>query len=211
MSMDFAAIMASINGALLILGFVELIANASATRRKLRAVTEKYEHYLVRAYQVQDQGIILDAPEAKELKKQLSRYYALRVWAGHDGRVFTRVWAVLSSTLVIGLVSIAIWASQERPGKSSTLAGFLVVTLILNFFYLIMATIVRLRCDKNYDLLEASYQWADRLGIPAYKARETVLKLHKNNRPVPKRVFIRQANVALFWRSGYELDKRRIE
>ncbi|WP_406396521.1 hypothetical protein [Streptomyces sp. NBC_00887] len=211
MSTDFAAIMASINGALLILGFVELITGASATRKKSNAVTDKYQQHLVRAYQVQQQVVILSALEAKELKKQLSRYYALRVWASHGGKVFTRIWVLLSSVLVVGLVGIAHWASLEKPGKSSTLASFLVSSLTISFLYLALATIVRMRCDKNYDFLEACYVWADRLDIPAHEARKTVRKLHRNNRPVPKRVFIRHAYTALFLRSGYELGKRRIE
>lgn len=139
MSADFAAIIASINGALLILGFVELITGASATRKKSNAVTDKYQQHLVRAYQVQQQVVILSALEAKELKKQLSRYYALRVWASHGGKVFTRIWVLLSSVLVVGLVGIAHWASLEKPGKSSTLASFLVSSLTISFLYLALA------------------------------------------------------------------------
>ncbi|MEU9663575.1 hypothetical protein [Streptomyces chartreusis] len=211
MTMDFAAIMASINGALLILGFVELITGASETRRKSRAVTERYESYLVRSYQVQQQGIILEESESKELKKQLARYYALRVWAGHGGRVLTKVWVLLSSTLVVGLLGIVLWASLEKPGKGGALAGFLVATLFLNFLYLGLATVVRVRSDKNYDHLEASYKWADQLGIPAYEARDTVMKLHRRNRSIPGKIINRHAQMAIFWRSGYELRKRSIE
>ncbi|MFC8996205.1 hypothetical protein ACFT7U_10920 [Streptomyces rochei] len=210
MSMDFAAIIASINGALLILGFVELVTGASDTRKKMRAVTETYESYLVRAHQVQKQGIVLEDSESREIRRQLSRYYALRVWAGHGGRVLTRVWSFLSSTLVIGLIGIAHWASQEKPGKATLLASFLVTTLTLNFFYLGLATIVRMRSDNNFDHLEASFKWADRLGIPAHEARDVVLKLLEDNRPVSKKISDRHAQISLL-RTGYELEKRKIE
>ncbi|MFD5848269.1 DUF202 domain-containing protein [Streptomyces chartreusis] len=203
--------MASINGALLILGFVELITGASETRRKSRAVTERYESYLVRSYQVQQQGIVLEESESKELKKQLARYYALRVWAGHGGRVLTKVWVLLSFTLVVGLLGIVLWASVEKPGKASALAAFLVTTLFLNFLYLGLATIVRVRSDKNYDHLEASYKWADKLGISAYEARDVVVQLHRKNRSVPRKTLNRNAQIAIFWKSGYELRKQNIE
>ncbi|MFE7070433.1 hypothetical protein ACFU96_10135 [Streptomyces sp. NPDC057620] len=167
MSNDFAAIIASVMAALLLLLIAEFQAGVRSNAAAARSLAEEYADVIKESFFEFCSGVPLAPDDKKRVERELGRYQELRRTAQRHV-IWQYLFVGAGAALVYGLSRVIAWAPHAEADltKGPDVANTALIVTAGSFLVLVAGFIARFANAYQFTKMRTGIRLANRFGIP---------------------------------------------